>query len=1324
MITFFDIRITATKYLRVVLLTFTAILFYSGSSHADASQTKKILILFEGKDVPSNLARGDARELGMLMGHFNAEANIEAVEAYLQGEVAKHDITFFIGYSKEYNPPRRFLEDVYATPKQVVWMNTGFDSFSKEFDLSKRFGFTFKVLDTVSVFDVVKAENKTFTKGEENLNIINITDNTQVKILATAYSSSTRHEAPYIVRSGNFMYIGDSPFASATETDRYIYFADMLHEILNEQHEENHRALLRIEDVDVFEDPGRLRAIADVLYSKHVPFLVGIIPFYVDPEAGIRLSLSDKPEFVDAIHYMVAHGATIVMHGVTHQYHGVTATDFEFWDESSQSTIKNDSKEFVERKLQAGLEECWKNNIYPLVWETPHYTASQLDYPVFGTFFSTAMEQRVVIEDINYSQYFPYIIERDLYGQRLLPENLGYIPLDEDPQVEEEAVQQLLNGAKTQLAVRDGFASAFIHPFIDVKYIEEFVDGVLDLGYTFMDVKNEPCAVRLKDRVIATGSTSYTVTLEDQYLQEIWLKPDGEIDHRTISEARIKGTFKKNIDVPEGQIYLAEPSEYREMEPTFMENVQYGVKSFWDNLFQKDESFDEARVAVIWNPHLTGTALNDQASFVSAIRSLNIQVDTLAGDSVGELSGYNLLIVPHPTVERLSDNDYDHIVQFVENGGNLITDGKNGIAEELGIKYAESNLKIERMRDRLFPENPLQLFSSEIMSRFEVQKNDEVFCVDARTDAPVVIGRKYGDGKFIFLGLRFDPVTKSGYSRFPFLMEYVRAYFKLKPMLRRDDLDVYFDPGFRHNISVEDLVKRWVEHGVRVIHAAGWHQYPTWTYDYTRLINLCHANGILVYAWLEPPQVSQKFWKEHPEWQEVNYKGEAVRPSWRYPVAMTDPACFDAVKNIYKSFLETYDWDGVNLAELYFEAGNGPHDPKLLTPMHASAKNQFKAKNGFDPALLLDSVSVYYWKRNPSAWKSFENYRVSSLVRFHEEFLKIFDEIRSDKPHFDVIVTAMDDIGNPELRVNYGVDITRIVNLTSLHRFTLQIEDPQSEWSKDPDRYIRIADRYRELALNSSGMMLDLNILQFRNENIPTPFPTLIQSGTESFELIQAAATGSDRFSIYSESSVLPQDMRMFAYAASARASLRRIAGGWEFNSPFHTVLELSKEYTTLRTSKGEQFRSDQGKFILPSGQYTIYADKQSAVPIEPPSGGQLLSISGTLLSLIDGDRSVTFSYRSVTRCAASFSHSPYTVLLDGQEIKNQTEKGFHRFSLLLPPGEHTVTVVLETTVTYGIDITSFWSSWLIVGFGMVSGTALFTFYTVVRISRQKELPA
>jgi len=1308
-------------------LFFTLLFIHAGlfTSNGQPAPAKRALILFEGSDIASNIGRGDARELAMLLGHFNVSYQLKGLDAYSPGELNGYDFTFFIGYSKRYDPPERFMRDVFTTRKLAVWMNTGLERFSRQFDLEKQFGIRFVRFDTTSNFDSVRGRNRSFTKGEPNLNITSIVNPAAAEVLATAYSSATRREAPYVIRTDHFCYIADSPFASATETDRYIYFADLLHELLDEQHQEIHRALVRIEDVDVFENPSRLRDIADMMASKHVPFMVGIIPFFVDPDAGIRLSLSDKPEFVDAIHYMVSRGATIVMHGVTHQYQGVTATDYEFWDGSMDRKIKNDSKEYVEKKMKMGLDECWKNGIYPLVWETPHYTASQLDYPVFAEFFTTAMEQRLVIDNSEYSMYVPYIIERDLYGQRLIPENLGYIPLDQDPAAEEKAVRDLLKGAEAQLAVRDGFAAAFIHPFIDLKYIEEYVDGILELGYTFMDLKNEPNTVHLKDRVIATGNVSFDLTLEDQYLRETWLRPDGKIDHWEISPQRVHGSVAKSIQVPTGQIYLAEPSEYRETEQTFVEKLQTDARNLWNGLFQPDQSFSEPLVGLVWDRHLTGSAFNDQASFASAFGSLNIAVDTLAGDSVGDLSGYNLLIVPYHSVERLSNRDYDRIVGFVENGGNVITDGRNGLAEELGIKFAPSSLKIEKLRDKLYPEDPLILSSSEIMSRFEVGRDDEILCSDDRTDAAVVAGRKYGSGKFLFLGMRFDPTSTGGYSRFPYLLEYVRSFFHLQPVLKRENLEVYFDDGYRHNASIEDLVKRWVDDGIRVVHVVGWHQYPKWTYNYERLIRLCHSNGILVYAWLDPPQVSEKFWAEHPAWQETNYRGEAIRPSWRYPMALTDPACLAAVKEVFKEFLTKYDWDGVDLAELYFEAGNGPRDPRLLTPMHPSARDEFRRRCGFDPALLLDPLSANYWKKNPNAWKMFEDYRVDAITRFHEEFLNMIGDVQKDKPHFDVVVTAMDNLGNPELRPNHGVDVKGIIELQHRHKFTLQVEDPESEWSKDPRRYQQMGQRYRPLIAPGGKLMVDLNILEFRDEKKPTAFPTLVQTGIESYQMVHSAATASDGITIYSESSTRPQDLRMMGFAASARALLRHIPGGWTIETPFPVVMQLPQDYSALRTETGDLISSDRGMFFVPAGTHTLLAEFRSAAPFaSPPIGGRLLSISGELTELVTSSRSVTFSYRSDPRCLVSFTHRPFALFLDGKEVGSDALAGYRRFSVVLPPGEHTVIAVLETTVSYGVDITSFWSSWLIVAFGMTSGAALLTFYAAVRISRRPESKA
>ena len=150
------------KIFRYSLLQLCIFLLFTTSF----SQTKQILILFEGSDVPANYARGDARELAMLLGHFAVDYKMEGVDSYKSGEINNYDLTFFIGFSKRYDPPDKFLHDVYSSQNTFVWMNTGMERFSKKFDLKTKFGFNFVQLDTVSNFDIVTAAKHDFTKGE------------------------------------------------------------------------------------------------------------------------------------------------------------------------------------------------------------------------------------------------------------------------------------------------------------------------------------------------------------------------------------------------------------------------------------------------------------------------------------------------------------------------------------------------------------------------------------------------------------------------------------------------------------------------------------------------------------------------------------------------------------------------------------------------------------------------------------------------------------------------------------------------------------------------------------------------------------------------------------------------------------------------------------------------------------------------------------------------------------------------------------------------------------------------------------------------------
>jgi uncharacterized protein YdaL len=1305
---------------RVILLLWCA-LWAAGIVSAAAAE-KKVLIVVEGPTSLKNYAIADGRELAALLGHFHATAKVIGVRDYVRGEAARHDILFYIGFNPVNRVPAHFLDDLLAVTIPVVWLNTGFLEFSSRPDVQARFGFAVTRLDSTNGFVRVRMGSREFAKGEQNINVVEIRNRRLASIVATAFSPRTRREIPYIVRSGNLLYFADCPMASAGESDRYLLFADMLHDILGEDHEESHSALIRIEDVNPLDNPNQLREVADILSARGIPFLVGVSPFYVDPSQGIRIPLSDKPEVVDALKYMVRNGGTIVMHGVTHQYKGITGSDFEFWDSGVNGPIRDETVDGIRRKLEMGIQEFMRNGLYPLIWETPHYTASFRLYQTIGEYFSTAMEQRLAIEDFDCSQFFPYIINRDLFGQVNLPENLGYIPLDPDIEKGRASIRALLANARTNLCVRDGFASNFFHAFLDLRLLEELVDSVQALGYTYLDVRDLPLRVQTKDRLILTGKQSATITLADQYLVETWFARDGEVQRTATSEKRLSGATTRMVDLAPGEWYKAEPAEFREREAGVVERTLEGAGDLVRQIFGAEEPWQEMRPVVLWNHYAWGAAFNDQASFAAALGSINLRVDTLFFGEQLDLRPYNLVIVPYAFTDSLSEEGYDLLTRYVAEGGNLITDAKNDLVENFGIRHGTTRIRVQRVRDRLFPDERIRWTNFELTTKFDAEDVARVFAIDEVTESPLVIGKPWRKGKVLYFSTRFDPLSQDGTSYYPFLLEYIRSYFQLGPVLRRDQLEVYFDPGFRRNLSTEALVKQWVRQGIRILHVAGWHEYPKYTYDYDRLLRLAHANGILVYAWLEPPQVSQKFWLEHPEWREKNRKGEDVRPSWRYPVAMTDPRCLDSLVASYQRLLQRFNWDGVNLAELYFEAGRGFLDPDLFTPMHPSAQREFWRRYGYDLKEVLDTTSARYWKINSAAAEQVTEYRVQTLEEIYHRLLPMLAEAGKEKPGFQIIVTAMDSYHAPELRGYIGVDMGSILALQKRYGFVLQAEDPEHFWSTDPHRYQAIGKEYERRLGDRSKLMLDLNILSFRRPEQVTPFPTLIQTGTESFHLVRSASLGAPRLTIYAESSINPQDVRFLPYALASEALYRPTEKGYTISSPYAVTLTLPPQTTEIRVDGVPLAPSRENLFLIPAGDHEVRlgADATGAFSTHQLDT-KLLSCTGNLLAVSYGLRSIVAEYASETRTLVAINREPTAVKVDGVDLGTiGAMKGNDCYAFYLPPGHHRVEITAGDAFSYGVNLTSLWSTTAIALFGALAVLSLLAMYVGVRVARRR----
>ena len=515
---------------------FTTLLMVFGNTGVHGASSAKragpVLILHDSTGPFGWVGDIHARMLANLIGHFDLPRRVLPVEEYEPGDIAGARAVFYLGGAFDNPLPDSFKSEVLVTTNPVCWFkyNLWQVGASSPGEFQTRFGFRFDFLDQTG-YPTVTYKGETFAKNQADpeLGRTTILDPSVASIVAWACDPGASNCLPYIVRGGNLWYVADAPFSFLGEEDRYIIFADVLHDILGIDHQENHRALIRIEDVNPTFSPDRLRAMADLLYAEGVPFLANIIPVYTDPlghyNGGVprTVSLSQSPEFQQALRYVTARGGQIVLHGYTHQYgavpnpyQGVSGEDYEFFrvtldplgNFAAAQPVPEDSRRWAQSRVRAARRELKRSGFVAAAWSTPHYAASAIDYEVFGVNFALTIQRALYFggtgrvggksgrvrtrneaasDNARFAgQFFPYVIQNDIYGQKVIPENLGNVDL---PTLSGATVRQpadLIRVARKQKVVRDGWASGFFHPFLDPESLRELVRGVKAEGYTYV----------------------------------------------------------------------------------------------------------------------------------------------------------------------------------------------------------------------------------------------------------------------------------------------------------------------------------------------------------------------------------------------------------------------------------------------------------------------------------------------------------------------------------------------------------------------------------------------------------------------------------------------------------------------------------------------------------------------------------------------------------------------------------------------------------------------------------------------------------------------
>jgi uncharacterized protein YdaL len=1265
--------------------------------------TRDVLIIHDS--LPGTLPPGIVvgNNILDLLGHFGLSGTLMPIERYRAGDLAQHRCAIVVGVDQRAVAyPAALLGDVRGGSRPVFWIAGHLAELVRDPDFAAKIGFRLGGTAMLTGFESVAYKGQSLLKGEPSLFPLEILDPSKTRVLATAMRKNGTAK-PYILHSGSFWYCADSPFAFAEEGDRYLVFCDLLHDFLGIQHHEGHQALVRIEDVSIDSDPQELRALADLLYDKRIPFQVSLIPIFKDPTAKEEIYLSDRPQIVRALRYMVTRGGTVVMHGVTHQYRGTSADDYEFWDEQSGKPAAGDSPPLIAEKLRLGLGECFRNGLYPLTWETPHYVASERAYRTFARYFSSSYERLSAVDNAEAGYYCPYTTV-DRYGRFIIPENLGFIDV-EDPRPEE-----LLRHAARMQVVRDGVASFYFHPFVGLNYLEQLTAGIAKLGYEFISIRNYPLRVQMDERLVQDYTRGVELTIQARYAHRLVQGADGSQAEDAYAERPRRGPFRDAGIVPSGALLIVEgvndTAAPREPPPPGLwERLRAWVGTGLRRRAPMTPTLEQPQAVVLWDENLPRDDWNNQASYVSALSVYGFSVSRSTPQTLnaGALPLGTILVVPRAIALKLPPAKVRSVRDFVGRGGRLVLEGESPLAQSLGIRSEGRSLKVRTVDELVYGTEAMVWNPAADVTRFSLPNAAAVYARDQVSELPVATLGVLERGRFLYLGARLDPQSRLGYARYPYFVHYLRDAFQVNLPAQRGQLELYFDPALSKRQGAEDrLAEQWRKLGVRAIYVAAYQFWPKWSYNYQHLVDVCHKNGILVYAWFELPHVSVKFWEEHPQWRAKTATGADGHVGWRYHMDLDIPECRAAAFDFVGGLLQQYDWDGVTIAELNYDTLNGPETPQAYLPMGMATRTAFVAEQHFDPLQLFSPSSPHYWRSNPGALRKFEDYRAQRVLEWHRALLDRVTPIANARG-MEIIVTMLDSLHSPTLRRDTGVDSPLIVSLMDRYPFTLQVEDPAHAWADPPDRYYAFAETYRKLVPDRKRLMFDINVVPDRNV-AKSLAPTRTAMGIELAQTLVAARRACGRAAIYGEGTIPFQDLEVLSRVLAHDAHVQGRTGSWTVEADEALLVNAPGPWQRHRVDGRVWPGWGEGSVLIPAGAHRITTSAsrfqlvdRSALDI------RLLRFSGDLETLTPTGEGFALSYDSRQRALALLNREPHAVRVDGQPYALQPVGYFGQWSIRLPSGRHTLEIVADSTATVILNTTSLYSSTAIVALGLVT---------------------
>jgi hypothetical protein len=681
-----------------------------------------------------------------------------------------------------------------------------------------------------------------------------------------------------------------------------------------------------------------------------------------------------------------------------------------------------------------------------------------------------------------------------------------------------------------------------------------------------------------------------------------------------------------------------------------------------------------SHAVLLWNAAAENAEAIDQQSFLTVLEGMSLTV-TKADPralSAEDFQPDAILVVPQASASLLSATATSAVQAALKDGLTLIFDGRSQFASTLGIKLGNP-VKVRRLVNLLRPEIKYNWADAPRTPYVLGALRKDVVYAERQQGYPLLVHKHVGRGQYLYIAPLFDSISGGGYSRFPDLPYIVQKVLNFTPVFSRRGIDAYCDPGYRYDMPVEKLAALWRSWGVRAIHIASWYAYNSPPYDYKALIEAAHKNGILVYAWLEWPFVGKGFWDKHPEWRQKNALLQDAHIWFLYLMDFQNADCFNAVLHDLGELLKL-DWDGIDIAEFSITGGVGdvlvgPSRPEVFVGLNDTARAEFSRMHGFDPIELFREKSNYFWSKNAAGLAAFYEYRKQANNKLLERILEYVHQTASkNNGLWETILTVLDNSLHPEFDQLLGYDLKNTIQLVHKYGVTLQVEDPGSEWTKPPQRYVKMGQTYKAMVPDGK-FMIDINIVPVHPVT-QNGYASRQQIGSELVEQWRAAVTNTERICFYAESTVFPADWEIMPHIMASGTTLTGERKSPVIETPYTVSFTPPITSNNWRLDGKEWPCFGEQGILIPAGKHLLS-------PLENGSGEKrdfrLLALSDSLIDAKALESGIEVEYRAPGPCALTFSRKPDQVFLDSAPANLRMVENGQTAVIFAPPGRHTL---------------------------------------------------